>query len=174
MVVVLAAALTGVLTVALHYRQEAATLRRQLRSVPAHIPSHRAVLAVSSGTVPLPAAGRLAGEVTVVAVRSSAGQAQVVVTARITGGQPDSQYELFGGDCASNTVDRAWAWGTTDSHGSADLSGHAWTVSARDEYYLVVGTRGLYREHPGPAVHGQFGLTRELSAVQDGFPPCAS
>jgi hypothetical protein len=173
MVVVLAAALVGVLMVALHYRQEAAMLRRQLRSAPAHVPPHRAVPAVSSGTVPLPAAGRLAGEVTVVAVRSSAGQAQVVVTARITGGQPDSQYELFGGDCAGNAGDRAWASGITDSHGSADIAGHAWTVPAGDEYYLMVGTPGLYREHPGPAVHGQFGLARGLSAVQAGFPPCA-
>jgi hypothetical protein len=172
-VVVLAAALIGVVMVALHYRQEAAMLHRQLRSAPGHVPPRPAVLAVSSDTVSLPASGRLAGQVTVFAVRFSAGQVQVVVTARITGGRPDSQYELFGGDCAGNAADHAWAWGTTDSSGSADIAGRAWTVSAGHEYYLMVGTPGLYREHPGPAVHGYFGLARGLSAVHDGFPPCA-
>ena len=171
-VVLLAAALIGVLVVALHYRQEA-MLHRQLRSVPVHVPPHSPSMTVSSDTVLLPAAGRLAGEVTVFAVRSSAGQARVVVTARITGGRPDSQYELFGGDCAGNAADHAWAWGTTDSRGSADIAGRAWTVSPGHEYYLIVGSPGLYREHPGPAVHGRFGLASGLSGVRDQAAPCA-
>jgi hypothetical protein len=129
-------------------------------------------VAISSDTVLLPVSGRLAGEVTVFAVRSSAGQVRVVVTARLTGGRPDSQYELFGGDCAGHAADHAWAWGSTDSHGSADIAGQAWTVSPGHEYYLVVGTPGLYREHPGPAVHGYFGLADSLSAVRDGIEPC--
>jgi hypothetical protein len=174
-VVVLAAALIGALVVASHYRQEAAMRHRQLRAAPVVpvAPPSRALLAMSSDTVALPASGKLAGEVTSFAVLFSAGRVQVVVTARITGGRPDSQYELFGGDCAGKAADHAWAWGTTDTHGSADLAGQAWTVSAGHEYYLVVTSPGLYREHPGPAVRGQFGFARGLSAVPNGFPPCA-
>ncbi|HEX9357773.1 MAG TPA: hypothetical protein VF933_28650 [Streptosporangiaceae bacterium] len=110
---------------------------------------------------------------TVFAARSSAGLAQVIVTARITGGRPNSQYELFGGDCAGNAADHAWAIAVTDPRGSADLIGHPWTVSVSHEYYLVVGTPGLYHEHPGPAVHGHFGIARGLSAVRGGIAPCA-
>jgi hypothetical protein len=171
-VVLLAGALIWVLVAALHYRQEAAMLHRQLRSVPVHVPPRSPSMTVSSDTVLLHVSGRLAGAVTVFAVRSSAGQARVVVTARITGGRPDSQYELFGGDCAGNAADHAWAWGTTDSRGSADIAGRAWTVSPGREYYLIVGSPGLYREHPGPAVHGRFGLARGLSAVRDRAAPC--
>lgn len=172
-VAVLAAALIGMLMIALHYRQQATMLRRELRAVAVHGRPQRSGLGVASDTLSLPAAGRLSGEVTVFAVRLSAGQVQVVVTARITGGHPDSQYELSGGDCAGSAADHAWAWGTTDSHGSADIAGHTWTVTTGHEYYLIVGTPGLHREHPGPAVRGHFGLARGLSAVQDGFPPCA-
>jgi len=172
-VVLLAGALIGALVVALHYRQEAARLHRQLRPVPAHVSPRSPPMATSSDTVLLPVSGRLAGEVTVFAVRSSAGRARVVVTARITGGRPDAQYELFGGDCAGNAADHAWAWGTTNSRGSADIAGKAWPVSLGHEYYLIVGSPGLYGEHPGPAVHGRFGLARGLSAVRDQAAPCA-
>jgi hypothetical protein len=171
-VVLLAVALIGVLVVALHYRQEAAGLHRQLRPVPVHVSPRSHLMTISSDTVVLPVSGRLAGEVTVFAVRSDS-RARVVVTARITGGRPDAQYELFGGDCAGNAADHAWAWGTTNSRGSADTGGKAWTVSPGHEYYLIVGTPGLYREHPGPAVHGRFGLARGLSAVRDHAAPCA-
>lgn len=173
-VVVLASALIGVLVAALHYRQEATMLHRQLRPVRVHASPHRFLLGVSSDVVRLPAAGGLMGEVTVFAARFSAGQVQVVVTARLTGGRPDSQYVLAGGDCAGNAADHAWAWGTTDSRGSANFAGQAWTVSVGHEYYLMVGTPGLYREHPGPIVHGHFGRARGLSAVPVGSAPCAS
>jgi hypothetical protein len=171
--VLLAAALIGALVLALHYRHEAAMFHRQLRSVPVQVSPRSSSETISSDTVLLPASGRLAGEVTVFAVRSSAARARVVVTARITGGHPGSQYELFGGDCAGNAADHAWAWGTTDSRGSADIAGWPWTVSLDHEYYLIVGSPGLYGEHPGPAVHGRFGLARGLSAVRDQAAPCA-
>ena len=172
-VVILAGALTGVLVAALHYRQEAAMRHRQSRPARVLVSPDRVLLGVSSDTVPLPASGKLAGEVTVFAARFSTGQVQVIVTARLTGGRPDSPYVLAGGDCAGHAVDRAWAWGTTDSRGSAHFSGRAWTVSAGHEYYLMVGTPGLYREHPGPTVHGHFGLARGLSSAPLGTAPCA-
>jgi hypothetical protein len=172
-VMLLAAALTGTIIVAVHYRGEAAAAHRQLRSARAPVPPRPAPPALSTDTTALPSSGTLTGEVTVFAVRSSAGLAQVIVTARISGGRPHSQYELFGGDCAGNAADHAWAIAVTDARGSADLAGHAWTVSVSHEYYLVVGTPGLYREHPGPAVRGYFGVARGLSAVRSGVAPCA-
>ena len=172
-VVLLAAALTGAIIVAVHYRGEVTAAQRQLRSARVPVPPGLAPPALSSDTTALPSSGSLTGEVTVFAARSSGGLAQVIVTARISGGRPHSQYELFGGDCAGNAANHAWAIAVTDARGSADLSGHAWTVSVSHEYYLVVGTPGLYREHPGPAVHGHFGIARGLSAVRTGVAPCA-
>src|SRR6266849_7677840 len=127
-VVLLAAALTGTIIVAVHYRGEAAAARRQLRSTRAPVPARPAPPTLSRDTTALPSAGTLTGEVTVFAVRSSAGLAQVIVTARISGGRPHSQYELFGGDCAGNAADHAWAIAVTDARGSADLGCNAWTV----------------------------------------------
>lgn len=172
-IVLLAAALTGAIIVAVHYRGEAAAAHRQLRLVRHPAPSRSAPPTLSSDTIALPSSGSLAGEVTIFAVRSSARLARVIVTAQITGGRPDSQYELFGGDCTGNAVNRAWAIAVTGARGSADFTGHAWTVSPSHEYYLVVGTPGLYREHPGPAVHGHFGMARGLSTVRGGIAPCA-
>ncbi len=116
-VVLLAAALTGAIIVAVHYRGEAAAAHRQLRSARVPVPPRTAPPKLSSGTTALPSSGALAGEVTVFAVRSSAGRAQVIVTARISGGRPQSQYELFGGDCAGNAADHYWAVGVTDARG---------------------------------------------------------
>jgi hypothetical protein len=172
-VVLLAAALTGAILVAVHYRGEAAAAHRQLRSAGAPVPPRPAPPTLSSDTTALPSSGTLTGEVTVFAARSSAGLAQVIVTARISVGRPHSRYELFGGDCAGDAADHAWAIAVTDARGSADLTGHAWTVSVSHEYYLVVGTPGLYHEHPGPAVHGHFGIARGLSAARAGVAPCA-
>jgi hypothetical protein len=172
-VALLSAALAIAIIVAVHYRGEVTAARQQSRAARAHGGSHHARLMLSGDTVALPSSGMLTGEVTVVAVRSSARLAQVIVTARISGGRPHSQYELSGGDCTGNAADHAWAIATTNAHGSADLTGHAWPVSVSHEYYLVVGTPGRYREHPGPAVHGQFGMARGLSVVQRGVAPCA-
>jgi hypothetical protein len=172
-VVLLAAALAGAMSVALHYRGEVAALHRQLRSVRA--PVARPSLApptLSSTTTDLPSSGPLAGEVTAFVARSSTGLAQVIVTARISGGRPRSRYELSGGDCAGNAADHPWAVGVTNGRGSAELTGHAWTVSGSDEYYLVLGSADLDQNHPGPAVHGYFGPARGLSAVHNGFAPC--
>lgn len=168
------AAVAGAITVAVHYRSEAAALRRHLHSVRAPVaPPSAAPPRLSSSTTALPASGTLAGEVTVVTARFSARLAEVVVTARISGGLPHSSYMLFGGDCAGNAADHTWAAGLTDASGSADLTGQAWTVSLSDQYYLVVSSPGMNQTHPGPAVHGYIGIPRGLSAVQDTVEPCA-
>lgn len=173
-VVLLAAVLAAAITIAVHYRSEAAALRRALHSVRAPVaPPSPPPPKLSSSTTALASSGTLIGEVTVFTARSSARSAEVIVTARITGGRPHYSYELFGGDCAGNAADHTWAAGVTDARGSADLIGEAWTVSVSDEYYLVLGSPGMYQTHPGPAVHGYFGMSRGLSAVRDGFAPCA-
>jgi hypothetical protein len=172
-VVVLAAALAGAIVIAVHYHGETTAAHRQLHSGHTQASSRPVPIVLSSDTVALPRSGTLMGEVTVFAARSSAGKAQVIVTARISAGPPDSHYELFGGDCAGNAADHAWAIGATDSSGSADITGHPWTVSVSHVYYLVVGTPGLYQEHPGPAVRGHFAAPHGLSAVRPEAAPCA-
>jgi hypothetical protein len=166
--------LAAAITIAVHYCSEAAALRRHLHSARAPgAPPSAAAPRLSSSTTALPSSGTLAGEVTAVTARSSAGLAEVIVTARITGGRPHSSYELLGGDCAGTAAGHRWAAGVTDARGSADLTGAARTVSVSDEYYLVLGSAGMYQTHPGPAVHGYFGIARGLSAVRDGVAPCA-
>jgi Resolvase, N terminal domain len=86
---------------------------------------------------------------------------------------PGTATELYGGDCAGGGADHTWAAGTTGTDGSADLTGHSWTVSVSDEYYLVLSAPGLYQDHPGPAVHGWFGSGRGLSTVRGWVEPCA-
>jgi hypothetical protein len=173
-VVLLAAALAAAITVAVHYRGQAAALRRHLYSVRAPVaPPSAATPKLSSRTTALPASGTLAGDVTVVTARFSARLAEVVVTARISGGRPHSSYALFGGDCAGNAADHTWAAGRTDARGSADLTGRAWKVSVSDQYYLALASPGMYQTHPGPAVHGYIGLAHGLFAVPDGSEPCA-
>ena len=83
-VVLLAAALAGAITIAVHYRSQAAALRRHLPLVraPAAPPS-AAPPELFSSTTALPASGTLAGEVTAVTARSSAGSAEVIVTASV-------------------------------------------------------------------------------------------
>jgi hypothetical protein len=170
-VVLLAAALAGAIIAAVHYHAEASAARQESPS-PQPGPPRPVRLILTSGTTTLPPSGMLTGEVTVFAVRSSASRAQVIVTARISGGRPRAQYELFGGDCAGNAPDHPWAVAVTNARGSASFAGRAWTVSVSHEYYLIVGTPGLYREHPGPAVRGQFGIPRGLSPVRHGVAPC--
>jgi hypothetical protein len=171
-VVLLAAALTGAIVAAVHYRAEAAALRR-MRPVRVNIASGIALPVLSSYTTGLPSSGALTGELTVFAVRSSAGLAQVIVTARISGGQPHSRYELYGGNCANDATDHNWAAGVTDARGSADLTGQAWTVSVSDEYYLAVGSPHINRGRPAPAVHGHFAIVHGLTPVQRSIAPCA-
>jgi hypothetical protein len=168
-VAVLAAALAGAVWAAVHYRAEAAALR----SAAARADPGAGLVTFSATTAALPPAGSLAGEVTAVAINPSRGQAQVIVTARITGGRPHDRYELYGSDCAPGAVGRTWAAGTTGTDGSASLTGRAQAVQTSHEYFLTLAAPGLYQDHPGPAVHGWFGAARGLSAVRGGIAPCA-
>jgi hypothetical protein len=172
-VVLLAAGLAAAIAVAVHYRDE--VLYRSTSSLRPHSALARqvAVFVVQSPLPPLGTAA--AGQVTVFVAQSSAGRAEVVVSALITGARPHAAYELVGNDCASNGPDRTWATGVTDSHGSAHLIGHPWTVSTNDAYFLALASHFLNQQRPGPAVHGYFGQGPPgLTPVSDGVAPCAA
>jgi hypothetical protein len=170
-VVLLAAALAAAIAVAVHYRDE---VHRGTSSRPAHraLAGQVTVFVLQS---PLPPHGALAGQVTVFVAQPSAGRAEVVVSALITGARPHATYELVGNDCASNGPGHSWATGVTDSRGSAHLIGHPWTVSTSDAYFFVLASRFLNQKRPGPAVHGFFGKGPPgLSPVSDSVAPCAT
>jgi len=170
-VALLAAALAGAITVAVHYRGEVASLRRQLHSVPASVPHSTVPLALSSRTVALPTYGALKGEVTVFSARSSGGLARIVLAARISGGRPHTSYALIGFDCAGSSGYETWGAGVTDANGTANLSGQALTVSLRDEYwlYLSLASSG---SAAGRGLHGSFTATGRFSAFPAGDPAC--
>jgi hypothetical protein len=165
----LAGALVGAVLLATHYRSEAASLR------PAAAPVHPRIDPVALSTVmaALPPAGRLAGAVMAVIADRASGQAQVIVTAQITGGHAHARYELSGGDCAGHVPDHVWAASTTSMGGSATLTGHAQPVQLSQEYYFLLTGPGIAQGQLGPGVHGWFSATRGLAAVGDGQAPCA-
>lgn len=137
-VALLAAALAVAIAVAVHYRAEVTALQRHPHSVAASLPPSTVPLALSSRTVTLPSYGALNGAVTIVSAKLSGGLEQIAVSAHISGGRPHTGYTLIGFDCAGSTGYESWAAGVTDTHGSGNLSGHAWTVSLTDEYWLYL------------------------------------
>ncbi|MGH3400052.1 MAG: hypothetical protein ACRDPO_35765 [Streptosporangiaceae bacterium] len=171
-IVLLAAALAGAITVAVHYRGEAAALRhRQARPVTATAAPATGPLTLSSGTVALPSSGALNGEVTVFSARTSGRQAQIMPSAQISGARPHTRYELIGFDCEGSSPGyQTWATGVTGAGGQGDLTGHALPVSLSDYYWLYLrlpAARG-----PEPSLLGRFTATGKFSAAQAGNPAC--
>jgi hypothetical protein len=164
----LAIALAAAVLAAVHYHGQT----EALRAAASRAPRSAGPVALAAATAALPPAGTLTGEVTAVTASTAGGQAQVIITAQITGARPHTRYELSGGDCTSDTASVTWAAGTTSAAGSADLTGPARQISASHEYFLVLGAPGLYQNHPGPAVHGRF-TTGRLSPVHGDVAPCA-
>ena len=166
----LAAALAAAIVMAWHYREEATAAHRQLESVQRACPGrdyvppavHQHGRAAWSAAV----VGRGDGLRGPLVLRL----ARVVVTVRITGGRPGVRYDLFGGDCAGDAPVHDWAAGSTDAHGSAQLTGRPWTVSVSHRYFLALSSPGT--DHPGPAVHGYFGRVHGLAPVRGGIAPC--
>ena len=166
----LVAALAVAVAMTLHYRAEATAAHRQLQAAAGPAQAGVASLLLSTSTAMLPGAPPWSGAVTAFAVRSSTGLARVVVTVQITGGPPGVRYVLFGGDCAGDAPVHDWAAGSTDAHGSAQLTGRPWTVTVSHRYFLALSSPGS--DHPGPAVHGYFGRVHGLSPVRGGIAPC--
>lgn len=170
-VALLGAALAGAITVAVHYRGEVASLRRQLHSVPASHPPGTVPLTLSSRTVALPSYGALNGAVTVVSARFPGGQARIVLSAHISGGRPHTSYAVTGFDCVGSSGYEAWAAGVTDAHGVGNLSGHALTVSLSDEYWLYLSPSPLPSD-AGLGLDGVFTAAGKFSASPAGNPAC--
>jgi len=170
-VALLAAALAGAITVAVHYRGEVASLRRQLHSVPASHPPSTVPLMLSSRTVALPSYGALNGAVTVVSAKFSGGLARIVLSAHISGGRPYTSYALTGFDCAGSRGYETWAAGVTDADGTGNLSGHALTVSLSEEYWLYLSPSSLPSD-AGPGLDGSFTAAGKFSASPAGNPAC--
>jgi hypothetical protein len=170
-VALLAVALAGAITVAIHYRGEVASLRRQLHSVPASNRPSTVPLTLSSRTVALPSYGALNGAVTVVSAKSSRGLTQILLSAHISGGRPHTSYALTGFDCVGSPGYETWAAGVTDAHGVGNLSGHALTVSLSDEYWLYLSPSSVPSD-AGPGLDGSFTAAGKFSASHAGNPAC--
>jgi hypothetical protein len=171
-IVLLAAALAGAITVAVHYRGEAAALHhrpaRLVTAAPAPAPRP---LTLASGTVALPSSGALSGEVTVFSARTSGRLAQIMLSAQISGARPRTRYELIGFDCEGSSAGyQTWAAGITDAGGRGTLTGPTLPVSLRDYYWLYL--RLPRSRAPQSGLLGSFTATGRFSASHAGNPAC--
>lgn len=165
------AALIALIAVALHYRAEAGQ-RHHARPSAAELPGSSILPDMTSLTTRLPADQTVAGTVLITAAaQPGAGRAQFVISAIMTGGRPDTVYELTGNDCsaAAPLPDHVWASGRTDAAGAAELTGHAWTGAVADEYWLALAPSPV---SPPPGLRGKFaeGTAAPFPAHQ---APCA-
>ena len=167
-VVVLTVALAAAITTAIHYR--AAAERHRVRAATAAGSPGPGLLMLSARTVAIPSSGPLTGEITVFSVLPAHGPAQVMLRGQISGGSPHKRYALAGNDCRSNGSAHPWAAGVTNARGYATLSGPAWTVSPKDEYWLwlVPSPRSQI-----PGLHGSLAPGGSLTAFPAGWSQCA-
>ena len=168
----LAAALAGAITVAVHYRAEAAARRHQpARPVTATPATPTGPLTLASGTAALPSSGALNGEVTVFSARTSGRQAQIMLSAQISGARPHTRYELIGFDCEGSSAGyQTWATGVTGAGGEGNLTGHALSVSLSDYYWLYL--RPPPARGPQSSLLGRFSASGKFSGAQAGNPAC--
>ena len=171
-IVVLAAALTGAITVAVHYRGQAAALHhRPARSVTATPPPATEPVMLASGTVALPSSRTLKGEVTVFSARTSGRLAQIMLSAQISGGRPHTRYELIGFDCDGSSVGyQTWAAGSTNAEGRGKMSGQALQVLLSDYYWLYLSMPSS--RSPQSSLLGNFTPAGKFSASPAGNPAC--
>jgi len=162
--------LAGSVVTALHYRTAAGPLQHA-RS-PAASPAVSLMPEVTSVALRLPAAGGVVGTVVLTAsALPGARLAQFTVSAVITGGTPDTFYDLIGDDCSGSGPlgNHVWATGFTSAAGSADLVGYAWTGAVTDSYWLTLDPSPVSRP---PGVHGRF-AAGQATAFPSGQAPCA-
>jgi hypothetical protein len=98
----------------------------------------------------------VAGTVVITAVAQPGGdRAQFMVSAPITGGKPDTIYDLVGNDCSALAPlpDHVWATVLTNAAGAAQLSGYAWTGAVADQYRLALAPSPVYAS---PGLRGRF------------------
>jgi hypothetical protein len=171
-IVLLAAALAGAITVAVHYRGQAAALhRRPARSVTAPLSVATEPVTLASGTVALPSSRTLNGNVTVFSVRTSGRLAQIMLSAQISGGRPHTRYELIGFNCEGSSIGyETWAAGVTDAGGRGTLSGQALQVTLSDYYWLYL--RLPPSQRPESSLLGSFSPAGKFFASPTGNPAC--
>ena len=165
-----AAALIAAVAVAFHYRTEAA--RPGHGSPPGAAQPASVLPDMSTVTVRLPASGSVGGTVVITAAAlPGSDRAQFMVSAVISGGQPDTVYDLVGNDCSATAPlpDHVWATGLANPAGAAQLSGYAWSGAVGDEYWLALSPAPVYGS---PGVRGRFarGSATPFPARQ---APCA-
>lgn len=169
-VTLLAAALAGAITVAAHYRGRAATLQRQLNVATGRHPPAALPLTLRSTAIRLPARGTLSGGVTILAATSASGLIQIEPSAHISGARPDTGYELTAFNCTGSSGYQTWAVGVTNAHGSGALSGRAFSVSPRTEYWLYINLSSS-GENAEAGLRASF-TGAGLSASPAGEPAC--
>jgi len=165
-----AAALVAVTALALHYRAEAT--RPRPGGVSPAGQSASALPEMTSVMLRLPAGRPIAGTVLITATAQPGGaRAQFMVSAVITGGQPDTVYDLVGNDCSTVAPlpDHVWATGLTDTAGRAQLTGYAWTGAVADEYWLALSPSPVYAS---PGLRGRF-AQGSAAPFPEGRAPCA-
>jgi hypothetical protein len=164
------AALIVLIAVAVHYRAEAGRPSRVSPRAGRQSPS--ALPEMTSVMLRLPAGRPLTGTVLITAAAQPGDdRAQFMVSAVITGGQPDTVYDLVGNDCSAVAPlpDHVWATGLTDAAGAAQLTGYAWTGAVADVYWLALSPSRVYAS---PGLHGRF-AQGSAAPFPAGRAPCA-
>jgi hypothetical protein len=170
LVIAQTAALIALVAVAVHYHAEASRLPRG--SPRASAQSSSALPEMTSVALRLPAGRPLAGTVLITAAAQPGGdRAQFMISAVITGGQPDTVYDVVGNDCSAVAPlpDHVWATGLTDAAGAAQLTGYAWTGAVADVYWLALSPSPVYAS---PGLHGRF-AEGSAAPFPAGRAPCA-
>jgi hypothetical protein len=164
------AALVIVIAIAFHYRAQA--VRPGPGSLQAAGQGASAMPEMTGVAVRLPAATPIAGTVFITAAQPGGDRGQFMVSAVITGGQPDTVYDLVGNDCSAvaPVPDHIWATGLTDAAGAARLRGYAWTGAVADEYWLALSPSPVYGS---PGLRGRF-ARGSAAPFPAGKAPCAS
>lgn len=163
-------ALVIALVATVHYQGQTTSLRHRLRSAGHPAPAPAGPPAVSASLYSLPGGTSLTGDVAVLSVRSGSGPEQIVLTARLTGARPHTKYELVGTDCTSNGSDQSWASGTSDAHGTVQLTGRGQAVARNDFYAIQLSPSSL---RSGPGLHGYLADVAGLHPIRNGTAPCA-
>jgi hypothetical protein len=164
------AALAVSVAFALHYRAEAGRLQRAVPS--AASPAGPPMPEVTSVALRLPADAGVTGTVVITAAALPGAElAQFTVSAVITGGMPDTFYDLIGNDCSSASPlgNHVWAIGFTSAAGTADLVGYSWTGAVADLYWLTLDPSPASRP---PGLRGQF-AEGQAAPFPAGQAPCA-
>jgi hypothetical protein len=171
-VALLAAALAGAITVAVHYRSEVATLRRQLPAATGRHSPRAVLMTLASTAVRLPSRGTLSGGVTILTAKSASGLAQIELSAHISGARPHTAYALIAFNCAGSSGYQTWAAGVTNARGSGTLSGQTMSVSPGNEYWLYVSPSSSGGNSEA-GVLGGFTAAGKFSASPAGDPACS-